>query len=393
MATTEPGMRVLIATRIYAPEGGAAALRLAGLARALEEAGAVVTVLTSQPRPRVGSTASVRRWPVLRDRTGAVRGYLPYASFDVPLFFRQLLGPRADVVVVEPPPTTGVVTRVVSALRRRPYIYFSADVTTVAARGIGVRGFALRLVELLERAALRGADRVLAVSPAVRREVIALGADEKRVVDVGTGIDTDAFAADGPVAASDQPYFVYGGTMSEIQGASVFVEGFARFAATHPGVRLLMFGQGTELAELTRRAHELAPGRIEFRGSVPPAELAPWLRGAVAALASVRPQSGYDFAFATKALVALACGTPVVYAGSGPIAPLVTADRLGWAVGWDPDAVAGALELADAAPRSEAERMRRRGWVEKAWSQRAVAARASEVVLAVARGEAPTTAD
>ena len=385
--------RVIVASRIYEPEGGAAAYRLAALVRALERDGHEVTVLTTRPPSGERSTPAVRRWPVLRDRSGAVRGYLPYASFDVPLFFRILFGPRADVMVVEPPPTTGVAARVACALRRRPYVYFSADVTTVAARGIGVNRFALRLIALLERTALRGAARVLAVSPAVRDEVVALGAPASKVVDVGTGIDTSAFDAEGPIPPSDAPYFVYGGTMSEIQGASVFVDAFALLADRRPDVRLLMFGDGVERPDLARRAEAAGHGRIEFHGSVPATELAPWLRGAVAALASVRPRSGYDFAFATKALVGLACGVPVVYSGAGPLAPLISANRLGWAVDWDAEAVAAAMEEAlDLEPRP-AERKRRRAWVEETYSLDAVGARAARVVADAAAGELTGSAD
>ncbi|WP_240038113.1 hypothetical protein [Actinomyces procaprae] len=40
---------MVLATRLYAPEPAAAALRLRGLARALADAGAQVRVLTSTP--------------------------------------------------------------------------------------------------------------------------------------------------------------------------------------------------------------------------------------------------------------------------------------------------------------------------------------------------------
>lgn len=375
-------MRVLLASRLYVPEAGAAPFRLAALVSALERRGAEVTVLTTRPPSGEWTEGRIRRWPVLRDRGGAVRGYIPYASFDVPLFFRLLFGPRADVVVVEPPPTTGLVVRITSWLRRRPYVYYSADVTTVAARGIGVRGPALAMVRRLEQTAVRGAAAVLAVSEAVREEVVALGARADRVHDVGTGIDTDVFSADGPVQEEPGPYLVYGGTMSEIQGAGVFLEGLARVAAAHPDLRLHMFGQGVEKDALRARAEELLPGVVVFHDPVPGPELAPWLRGAVAALASVRPNRGYDFAFATKAFVSLACGTPVVYAGVGPVKPLIEEHRLGWVADWDAEAVADALTAALESPASPAERSRRRTWVTDRYSLRSVADGAAAIVEA-----------
>jgi glycosyltransferase involved in cell wall biosynthesis len=382
-------LRVILATRLYVPEAGAAPFRLAALVARLESRGAEVTVLTTRPPSGERTAGRIRRWPVLRDRGGAVRGYIPYASFDVPLFFRLLFGPRADVVVVEPPPTTGLVVRVTSWLRRRPYVYYSADVTTVAAEGIGVRGPALAMVRLLERAAVRGAAAVLAVSPAVRDEVVELGADQARVHDVGTGIDTDVFAADGAAQQEPAPYFVYGGSMSEIQGAGVFIEALARVARTHPDVRLHMFGQGVERDALRARAESLIPGVVQFHDPVPGDRLAPWLRGAVAALASVRPNRGYDFAFATKAFVALSCGTPVVYAGVGPVGALIQEHRLGWAAEWDETAVAAALTAALETADTAAERDRRRAFTTERFSLTSVADRAAGIVEAAARPARP----
>src|SRR5687768_1858826 len=103
---------VIIASRIFEPEGSAAAYRLGALARALEEVGITTTVLTTRTPDNAPSSKRVKRWPVIRDKSGAVRGYLQYASFDIPLFFRLLFARKADCVIVEPPPTTGLVARI-----------------------------------------------------------------------------------------------------------------------------------------------------------------------------------------------------------------------------------------------------------------------------------------
>ncbi|HWU45211.1 MAG TPA: glycosyltransferase [Humibacter sp.] len=352
----------IVATRIYEPEGGAAAFRLAALVRALNAAGYRTTVLTSRVPERVPSTREVRRWPVLRDHAGAVRGYVQYASFDIPLFFRLMFSRRSDVVIVEPPPTTGVVCRMICRMRRIPYVYFSADVAATAAAGIGVSKTIVSVLRRVEGWVLRGARLVLAISDDVAREVVHLGAPATRVVTVGTGIDTRLFNPDGPHAASGYQYFVYAGTMSEIQGAGVFVEAFSRIATRYPGVRLIMLGQGVERARLEREATAAGPGRVEFPGTVSGERVAEWLRGACAGLASVRPERGYDFAYATKALVTLACGAPVIYAGVGPVANEVEDHDLGWAVGWDAAQVAEAMEAALADPITSADRLRLAQW-------------------------------
>ena len=376
MATSE--RTATIASRIYSPEGGAAAFRLAALAEALDAAGYATTILTTQLPVRVASTKTVRRFPVLRDSGGTVRGYLQYASFDIPLFFRLLVAPRATITVAEPPPTTGLVVRLASALRRTPYAYFAADVSSVAASGIGVNKGVVRILRRLESWVLRGASVVLAVSEGVRDEVLALGVEPARIVVVGTGVDTNTFRPDGDLPDPERnrqsrPYLIYAGTMSEIQGASVLIEAFARVADLNPDAKLLMFGQGTEEPRLRARAAKLAGDRIEFRGSAPGIEVARWFRGAHAALASMAPDRSYEFAHSTKALAGLACGTPVIYAGAGATSSLIRDQNLGWSVPWEVDAVADAMhEALESKPDLE-DRARVANWVARNFSLRSVA--------------------
>src|SRR5690606_6119079 len=143
-------------------------LRLRSLAKALRDRDARVCVLTTRPPapapPADDDGIDVRRWPVLRDASGYVRGYLPYLSFDVPLFLRILFGPGADAYVCEPPPTTGFFLRLACAIRRRPYVYYAADIWSDAAQATGASGLVLKVVRWMEAFAMRGARDVIAVT-------------------------------------------------------------------------------------------------------------------------------------------------------------------------------------------------------------------------------------
>ena len=287
---------------------------------------------------------SVKRWPVLRDRTGNVRGYVQYMSFDIPLFFRLLLT-RRDLTVVEPPPTTGVVVRVVSTLQRRPYAYYAGDVWSDGAASMGAAAVVVRVLRFLEAWALRGAAKVLCVSDEVAQRVAALGVAPERLVVVGNGIDTTAFNRDA-VPIDGGSAFVYTGTMSEWQGSDVFIRALAKVRTEIPDVRMTFLGQGSAQAELRALAEELCPGAVDFRGLVPPAECARWIRAAKAATVSIKPHIGYDFAKPTKIYAATACGTPVIFAGVGAGRDLIASEALGWAPGYDVDDVAEAMRSA-----------------------------------------------
>lgn len=380
--------RFSLATRIYAPEAAAAAFRLERLVQELSTVAEVdvLTVRAPQGEHRPPPRVRVRRWPVLRDGDGYVRGYLPYLSFDLPLLLRLLLHRRDDAVIVEPPPTTGAVVRLVSAIRRRPYVWYAADVWSDAAAVAGSPAVVVRALAWLESWVIRGAATCLAVSDGVAQRVRDLGGEQVAVV--GNGVDTDTFGLDGE-RVGDQTTFVYAGTASEWQGAEIFAQAMTAVLQHEPHARLVYLGHGSAHAQIEAIAADLPDGAITVLGNVPAAECATWLRGAAGAVVSIVPGKGYDFAIPTKVFAALGTGTPVLYAGTGPVVGILADAELGTAVGYDVDAVAAAMigmlvqAQQDAGSDTGQARARaRHAWVEEHRSLAAVARRAAEAVLA-----------
>ena len=404
---------VLLATRIHLPEAAAASFRLDSVEKALVADGTAVRVLTSrapadapqgEPDPE---GVQVSRWPVLRDSSGYLRGYVPYLSFDLPLALRLLVARRPEAILVEPPPTTGAVVRVVAALRAIPYVWYAADVWSAAAASTGAADIVVRAVEKLEAFAVGGAARVIAVNDGVAQSVAELvnaAPDDEswaqRIRVVPNGIDTAVFDAHGPTPSEPDrariglsgPYFVYAGTASEWQGADVFVHALAQVRRTHPTAQLLFLGRGTAWQEITQAASQLPAGpdgspAVIMHPAVPAAEAAVWQRGAAAALVSIKPGQGYDFAYPTKVLSALGCGTPVLFAGRGPVSRDVRDFDLGWAAEHDAAAVAEAMrtaldtydaEIASGTRPATAQRFH--DWVEDHRSLRATGQSAARVV-------------
>jgi glycosyltransferase involved in cell wall biosynthesis len=376
-------LKVVIATRLYPPEVGAAAFRLEALTRGLEEAGADVVVLTTRPPVRgIASTKAVKRWPVLRDSGGNVRGYVQYLSFDLPLFLRLLVG-RADVVVSEPPPTTGLMVAASSLVRRRGYVYYAADIWTDALAATDAPAPVVKLMGLIEGLALRRARKVIAISEGVAEQTRQFAVDPARVVVVGNGVNTDTFSAEGPKAAPGYRYFVYTGTMSEWQGADIFIDAMAQVLQQFPDARLHFFGQGSAEAALRTKASNVAPDRVVFSGVVQPDEAARWIRGAAASLVSIVPGQGYDFAKPTKIYAAAACGTPVVYAGVGDGAAVVADNGLGIVSDYSGSDVARAM--LHFLENEDSRRLERSAWVEENASLRMAGRRAATEVISAAR--------
>ena len=243
---------------------------------------------------------------------------------------------------------------------------------------------------------MRGAKAVIAVNDGVAIRARQLGA--RRVEVVNNGIDTDRFTpVSGHIGAAHGvtgPYFIYAGTASEWQGADIFIEAFKQVRAQAPQTQLVFIGKGSHwpvLTELAEQINDVYSTQTPAALVLPPQDprsAAAWQSDAVAALVSIKPGQGYDFAYPTKVLSALACATPVIYAGLGPVVKEVRSQDLGWAVDYHVDDVAqamlAALERAQS-PQTPKWRQQLRKWVVENRSQRAAADAVARVIVDVIR--------
>lgn len=383
-------MRVTVVSRIYRPEPSAASIFLGAVADALLADGHEVDVLTAAPpKGLMGRSRGerVRTFPVIRDALGYVRGYIPYLSFDVPLAIRLLVARRPDVVFMEPPPTTGLVVRVVCALRRIPYVYDAADIWSDASQLETTSAFVVRVLRGIERFALRGAAEVVTVSEGVVARIRALGV-RRPVIVTGFGADAGQF----PLAvAASEPLFVYAGSYSPSHGADILIDGFAQFLRTHPEYTVRFIGNGREQPRVQARAEALGVvAHVEYLEPIPPSELLEHLGAAAASLATVKPDTIYDYAYASKAFSSLSAGCPVLFAGAGPTVGLLESAgdgiRAGISCAYDASAIAAAMtELADRRITAE-ERAALSEWTAREHSMAAVAQRVVAVLRDVAAG-------
>ncbi len=382
-------MRVVIASRIFAPEVSAASGILRTWAEEFRDRGCDVIILTARP-PR-GAVIDdppgidVRRARVKRDRQQYVRGYLSYMSFDIPLAFRLLFSRRAALYIVEPPPTTVAVVRAIAALRRIPYVVRAADYWSEAAELVTSSTVILGTLRRVEAWGLRGAKMLFAAHQPLIDRFRAVGITTP-ALPIGFGADTKDFRYEGQ-APAEPPVFIYAGTYSEWHGAGIFVDALHEVVQQHPGARLVYYGNGEERERMRARAHELGiEGSVEFHAPIPPAALSPILAGATASVASLAPVPANEYALATKAYSSLAAGCPVIFAGIGPTVEFLSDSghpQAGVAVDYDVDATAAAMNAAAAAPLQPPARAELAQWLASRYSLNAIAERVVDESLAI----------
>jgi glycosyltransferase involved in cell wall biosynthesis len=170
----------------------------------------------------------------------------------------------------------------------------------------------------LESAIARGVSAVLAGSSDEESDLASLGVPRRSITVVPFGVDTDAFAPEGPTAKrGDRPRLV---TMTELDAHEELAT-LLQALSKVPGAELVIAG-GPPRAELAddpahRKLASLAgvlgvADRVVFTGELDRAALPPLLRSADLLVSTAE----YD-PTGVVPLEAMACGTPVVATAGG----------------------------------------------------------------------------
>jgi teichuronic acid biosynthesis glycosyltransferase TuaC len=193
-----------------------------------------------------------------------------------------------------------------------------------------IGGFPVRRAEAAF--ALRGADRVIALSESLREMAAALGRPTERIALVPNAVDGELFASVERDEARDRlgltgpgPRLLFVGTPSPRKGLERVVDALPDLAARWPGIELLVVGgagaERSSPAGLRRRARRAGVGdRLTLVGARPPEELAAWYSAADLFVLPSRLEGSPN-----ALLEALACGTPAVATPVGEIPEVLAA--------------------------------------------------------------------
>ena len=232
---------------------------------------------------------------------------------------------------------------------------------TVKSRGADIHYWGKRpaalaqMVEAAQRASL-----MLAVSEALKADMVALGMPKERIVVHYTGLDREAFkpverkAARALVSAipslgvwSEGPLIVTPGALIAIKGQRLAIEALTDL----PGAHLALAGAGEEEEALRAHAAELGlADRVQFLGQVSH-DLLPRLFSAADVVVLPSEREG----LANVWVEALACGTPLVIPDIGGAHEVVRDDSAGRIAPRHPRAIAAAVRaILDDPPSQQA---------------------------------------
>jgi len=360
-------VRIAVLTQFFPPETLAGANRVAALVQALAEVGEVrlaapqpsypdPVAYVGAPEPQLPAgvhlarvapfSAQSRSWPARAAAESAMAWHVARAATAEP----------ADVVVASSPSMFLGPSGLVAARRRRArYVWDLRDLTWEYGSESGVVSgpVARTAIGMLGRAmwwTARHADLVACATSGLGVE-LSRRLPGRRVEVIPNGIDAALVEALDPTPppASDHVRVLYAGLVGHAQGLDVLLD----VARRAPDVRITIAGDGPRRESLEREARTGGLANLVFTGYVPPAQLVGLYHDADVLFAQLlRSELHSTTAAPSKLLEYMAAGRPIVYAGEGSAAEIVSSAGAGVVVPpGDADAVVHAIAGLDETER------------------------------------------
>jgi colanic acid biosynthesis glycosyl transferase WcaI len=376
-------LRVAVLTQWYPPEP---AWQPQWIVAALRRAGADCRVVTGVPNYPTGRVlpgyqawrrseeeldgVPVLRTPLYPDHgSGALKRFANYASWALS---SAMLGRRylrqADVVLVYSSPATAAAAAMLArALHGTPYVLLIQDLWPDSVTQTGMlparwHRVTERVLNTFVGATYRGASAVVAISPGMRRLLIARGVDESKVFLVHNWVDEETTASITPDRSMREPLgiprdafvLMYAGNHGVAQGLGSVLDAFAH---TDNDRHLVLVGNGVDKPRLQAQAVRRNLHNVHFLGAQPPDVVRAWMHEADAQLVSLVRQPLFAVTVPSKLQMALAEGCPVLAVVEGDAADIVEqADAGVSAVPGDAASIAAAVSRMSAAAPQERER-------------------------------------
>lgn len=357
-------MRILYVHQFFRlPESGGG-VRSYEFARRWVEAGHEVTMVTSdmwgeddEVHVSVEQGIEVHWLPVryrqemgLRSRLGSFGAFVRQATE----YCLRSLKPH-DVVLASSTPLTVAIPAMAAARRWSvPFCFEVRDLWPTVPIALDALPTPLRLpAKALEHLVYRSADHVVALSPGMRRGVLAVNGDRCEVSVIPNSSDVETFDV-GPDPGQawleaqgfddGRPLLVYTGTFGKVNDVRWLVDLVAEMELIGDRPRLLLLGFGSEeplIRERAQRQSSLAENNadieaaVHIRPYVPKDEVAAILSAADLAFSTVADVPELEHNSANKVFDAFAAATPVAINHGGWLADVLEETGAGLALPYD----------------------------------------------------------
>ena len=331
-------MNILFLTDNFPPETNAPATRTYEHARNWVAAGHRVTVLTNVPNFPTGRVFPgyrnklwqletldgirvVRVWTYVTANEGFFRRSLDYFSFGVASVIGGLFLPTPDVVVATSPQIfTALGGCILAWIKRRPFVFELRDLwpDSIVAVSAMREGPLLRMLRRLEYRLYHRAAKVVSVTNAFKRILVANGVPQEKIAVIRNGVDLKAFVP-GPkpvdlarrLGLEGKFVAAYVGTIGIAHGLGTLLLAAERLQ-DHRNLAFVLVGTGAERARLEHEAKRRGLDNVVFVGAVDKEEVKRYWRLCNVALVVLRDVSLFLHVIPSKIFEAMGTGRPII---------------------------------------------------------------------------------
>jgi colanic acid biosynthesis glycosyl transferase WcaI len=339
-------MRILYISQYFPPEAGATQTRAYEMARNLVRLGHQVTMLAELPNHPSGIIPPEYRgkWVKRADLEGIdvirvwvkaspVKGFrqrmLFYLSFMLSATLAGLFLARGHfdlIYATSPPLFVGGSALLISILKRIPFVFELRDIWPESAIALGELSNprAIQWATWLEETCYRRAKKVVVVTQGIRSSLVQRGIAPEKIAVVPNGANTELFqyrpgARDqvrSQLNLAGKFIAVYAGIHGIAQGLETVLEA-ARLLKEHPGVHILLIGDGPKKKHLLDLTRQLELPNVTFLPEQPRELIPDYLSAADVALIPLRKLEIFSSALPSKMFDAWACQLPVLLSVPG----------------------------------------------------------------------------
>ena len=331
-------MNILFLTDNFPPETNAPATRTHEHARNWVAAGHQVTVLTNVPnfpagkvfpgyrnrlwqREAMDGIRVVRVWTYVTANEGFFRRSLDYLSFGVTGVIGGLFLPTPDMIVATSPQIfTALGGCILAWIKRRPFVFELRDLwpDSIVAVGAMREGRLLRMLRRLEYWLYRRAAKIVSVTHAFKRILVANGIPQGKIAVIRNGVDLEAFVP-GPkpvelarrLGLEGKFVAAYVGTIGMAHGLDVLLSAAERLR-DRGDLAFVLVGTGAERARLEQEARRRGLDRVIFAGPVDKAGVKQYWRLCDVALVLLKDAPVFHHVIPSKMFEAMGTGRPII---------------------------------------------------------------------------------
>ena len=346
-------MKILFFTHYFPPEGNAPASRTYEHCVRWVREGHDVTVITCVPNVPTGVPYEgyknrfraqkevvdginvVRVWTLLAANSGFTKRILNYLTYMISATWTGMWVKKPDVIIATSPQFfCGWAGVLVQFFRRRPFVLEIRDIwpESITAVGAMKRGFAVRVLEWLEKKMYRSADHIVTVGKGYRDNVSAKAPVGDRTSVIYNGVDGNQFTpvpADADFRArygmADRFLVSYVGTIGMAHGLETVLDAAEKLkAAGRNDVGFLLVGDGARRESLESEAAERGlTDMVKFTGRLPKTEMPRVLASSETLLVHLRACDLFTTVIPSKIFEAMAMERPIIMGVQGESADIV----------------------------------------------------------------------